>query len=276
VYIKLLQIALNRLTWLGLGTWGLGLGAWGVGLGAVPRPAAADEVHVAAAVSLSEALQEVTAAFERQHGIHVTLNLAASNVLARQITAGAKTDVFISADAIQMGVVRQAGHVRGVVDLLLNRLVVLVAADSPISLAGASDLRRPEIARIAIGDPAGVPAGAYAKQYLQNEKVWDLLQPKIVTTASVRAALAALDAGNVDAAIVYQTDARIARRARVAYPSPSEPVVTYPAALFSSEPGPAQFFDYLRSAEASRIFERHGFGLPVTRGESPGRAKGRP
>jgi molybdate transport system substrate-binding protein len=274
VYLKLLQIALNRLTLLRLGAWVLGL--CGVWLGTVPRLAAADEVHVAAAVSLSEALQEVAAAFEGQHGVHVTLNLAASNVLARQITAGAKTDVFISADAIQMDVVRQSGQARRVVDLLHNRLVVLVAADSPVSLAGASDLRRPEIVRIAIGDPAGVPAGAYAKQYLQNEKVWDVLQPKIVTTASVRAALAALDAGNVEAAIVYQTDARIARRARVAYPSPSEPLVIYPAALLSSAPGAAQFFDYLRSAEASKIFERHGFGLPVRRGESSVRAKGRP
>jgi molybdate transport system substrate-binding protein len=255
---------------------GLGLGAWGVGLGAVPGPAGAAEVHVAAAVSLSEALHEVAAAFERRYDVRVTLNLAASNVLARQITAGAKMDVFISADAIQMDVVRQSGHARRVVDLLLNRLIVLVAADSPVSLAGASDLRRPEIVRIAIGDPAGVPAGAYAKQYLQNEKVWDVLQPKIVTTASVRAALAALDAGNVEAAIVYQTDARIARRARAAYPSPSGPVVTYPAALLSSAPGAAQFFEYLRSAEANKIFERHGFGLPVTRGESPVRAKGRP
>jgi molybdate transport system substrate-binding protein len=259
VYIKLAQIALNRLTPLALAA-------------AVAAPSAAEtrEIHVAAAVSLSESLQEVAASFERQQGVRVTLNLAASNVLARQIAAGATTDVFISADAIQMDVVRQSGQVQRQVDLLLNRLVVLVAADSTASLSSAGDLRRTEIARIAIGDPAGVPAGAYAKQYLEKEKVWDVLQPKIVTTASVRAALAALEAGNVDAAIVYQTDARIARRTRAAYPSPSEPVVTYPAALLSSAPEAARFFDFLRSPDAGTIFERHGFGLPL-RNERPSR-----
>jgi molybdate transport system substrate-binding protein len=230
-------------------------------------------VQVAAAVSLSEALQEVAAAFERQHRVRIVVNLAASNVLARQIAAGAKTDVFISADAIQMEVVRRGGLVRREVDLLLNRLVVLVAADSTVQMASARDLRRPEIARIAIGDPAGVPAGAYAKRYLEREKVWDVLQPKIVTTASVRGALAALEAGNVDAAIVYQTDARIARRARVAYPSPAEPVATYPAALLSERPEAGQFFDYLRSPEAAEVFERYGFGLPASRDGRPTPAK---
>jgi molybdate transport system substrate-binding protein len=240
-------------------------GAGCQGFGAAPRLLAAEQAHVAAAVSLSEALQEVAAAFERQRRVRIVVNLAASNVLARQIAAGAKTDVFISADAIQMEVVRRAGVVRREVDLLLNRLVVLVAADSAVALSSAGDLRRPEIARIAIGDPAGVPAGAYAKRYLEHEQVWDVLQPKIVTTASVRGALAALDAGNAEAAIVYQTDARIARRARVAYPSPAEPVATYPAALLSEKPEAAQFFDYLRSSEAARVFERHGFGLPAPR-----------
>jgi molybdate transport system substrate-binding protein len=164
--------------------------------------------------------------------------------------------------------------VRREVDLLANRLVVLVAADSNVQLASAGDLRRPEIARIAIGDPAGVPAGAYAMGYLQAEKVWDALQPKIVTTGSVRAALAALEAGNVDAAIVYRTDARIARRARAAYPSPSEPVVTYPAALLTVVPEADRFYASLRSPEADAVFERHGFSLPGTREERAPRVKG--
>lgn len=260
---------------MGLGAWGLGLGAGGLGLGAWSAPrAAADEVHVAAAVSLTEALQDIATTFERQRGVRVVLNLAASNVLARQIAAGAKTDVFISADEIQMDVVRGGGLIREV-DLLLNRLVVLVAADTTVPLTSAGDLRRPEILRIAIGDPAGVPAGAYAKRYLEHENVWDVLQPKIVTTGSVRAALAALEAGNVDVAIVYATDARIARGARAAYPSPSEPVVKYPAALLSTTLEAAQFFDYLRSPEADKVFERHGFGLPDSREGRPPRSNGR-
>jgi molybdate transport system substrate-binding protein len=247
-----------------------------LGLGAAPPLTAAEEVNVAAAVSLTDALQEIATAFEREHGVRVVLNLAASNVLARQIAAGAKTDVFVSADAIQMDVVRQAGFIRREVDLLQNRLAVLVAADATVTLTSAGDLRRPEITRIAIGDPAGVPAGTYAKRYLEVEKVWDALQPKIVTTGSVRAALAALEAGNVDAAIVYRTDALIARRARVAYPSPAEPVVTYPAALLSTAPEAARLFDSLRSPDADKVFERHGFTLPATREDRVARPKGGP
>lgn len=248
-------------------------GAWCLGIGA-PRLIAAEEVHVAAAVSLSEALQEVATAFERQHGAKVVLNLAASNVLARQIAAGAKTDVFVSADVIQIDVVRRAGFIRREVDLLQNRLTVLVAADSTVTLTSAGDLRRPEIVRIAIGDPAGVPAGAYAKRYLEAEKVWDALQPKIITTGSVRAALAALEAGNVDAAIVYRTDALIARRARAAFPSPAEPVVTYPAALLTDAAPPIRFYEYLRSRDADKVFERHGFTVPGAREERVAAPKG--
>jgi molybdate transport system substrate-binding protein len=280
VYIKLAGIALNHLTIVAL----VASAAASAPRAAASAPRAAfaqasaprgqPEIHVAAAVSLSEALQEIATAFERQHGVRVALNLAASNVLARQIAAGARTDVFISADAIQMDAVRRTGMVRREVDLLTNRLVVLVVAGSTVSLTSASDLRRPEIARIAIGDPAGVPAGAYAKQYLQAEKVWDALQPKIITTGSVRAALAALEAGNVDAAIVYRTDARIARRARAAYPSPSEPVVTYPAALLTVVPEADRFYAFLRSPEADAVFERHGFSLPGTREERAPRVKG--
>ncbi|MGH9330172.1 MAG: molybdate ABC transporter substrate-binding protein [Vicinamibacterales bacterium] len=225
------------------------------------------EIQVAAAVSLTEAMQEIAAAFEKEQGVRVMLNLAASNVLSRQIVAGARTDVFISADAIQMAPVERAGLVRRSVDLLINHLVVLVAADSKVPIASAQDLLRPEIARISIGDPAGVPAGVYARQYLERAALWKPLEPKIVPTASVRAALAALESGNVDAAIVYRSDAVIARRARIAYPSPPEPVVIYPAALISSAPEAERFFAYLRSPEADLVFQRHGFGVPGVRQE---------
>jgi molybdate transport system substrate-binding protein len=235
----------------------------------------AAEVHVAAAVSLTEALQEIATAFEREHGVRVALNLAASNVLSRQIVAGAKADVFISADAAQMAAVERAGLARRSVDLLTNRLAVLVAADSKASIAAPVDLLRPEVRRIAIGDPAGVPAGVYAKRYLEQAGVWAKLESKIVPAASVRAALAALESGNVEVAIVYNSDAAIARRARVAYPSPSEPVALYPAALVSESPEAARFFSYLRSRRADRVFERHGFGVPDKREERTPRTGGR-
>jgi molybdate transport system substrate-binding protein len=266
VYSKSRRIALNRLTLFALGLGGgAGLGAGG------ERP---EEIHVSAAVSLTEALQEIGKAFEAERGVRVTLNLAASNVLARQIVAGARADIFISADAVQMETVERAGLVRRRVDLLTNHLAVLVAADSRLSLGGPRDLLRPDVGRIAIGDPAGVPAGVYSKQYLEGVGVWKALEPKIVPTASVRAALAALEAGNVDAAIVYRSDALIACRARLAYPSPSDPVAIYPAALLSTAGDAERFFEYLRSPLADGIFSRHGFGVPDARNERQPRPKG--
>jgi molybdate transport system substrate-binding protein len=292
---------LNRLIilGLGLGAWGLGLGGLGpafaaeapsrfggAGFGAGARvPGAggrttevqtrrAEEIHVSAAVSLTEALQEIAKAFETERGVRVTLNLTASNVLARQVVAGARADLFISADALQMKAVERAGVIRRRVDLLTNQLAVLVAADSRLPIAAPQDLLRPDVGRIAIGDPAGVPAGVYTKEYLERAGVWKALEPKIVPTASVRAALAALESGNVDVAIVYRSDALIARRARIAYPSPAEPVVIYPAALLSTAAEAERFFAFLRSHQADEIFKRHGFGVPETRSEQQPRSKG--
>jgi molybdate transport system substrate-binding protein len=225
-------------------------------------PAAqAGDVHVAAAVSLTEALREVGAAFEAQQGVRVTLNLAASNVLARQIGAGSGADVFISADAAQMDVVAKEGLIRQRVDLLVNQLVVAVRSDSSLALASANDLTKPEVRRIAIGDPAGVPAGVYAKRFLETAGLWSRLESRIVPTASVRAALAALESGDVDAAMVYRTDVALARSARVAFPPLPEPRVLYPAALLSATPHAGRFFEYLRSPAAAAIFKRHGFGV---------------
>jgi molybdate transport system substrate-binding protein len=221
--------------------------------------AQAAEVHVAAAVSLTEALQEIVGAFEKEHGVRVVLNLAASNTLARQIAAGARADVLISADAAQMDVVAGTGVVRRRIDLLVNRLAVAVRTDSSTAIASVSDLLKPDVRRIAIGDPAGVPAGVYAKQFLEMNGLWSRLQAKVVPTASVRAALAAVETGDVDAAIVYRTDLSVARDVRIAFPPPAEPRVIYPAALLSDGPQAARFFEYLRSDKARAVFRRLGF-----------------
>jgi molybdate transport system substrate-binding protein len=220
------------------------------------------EVHVSAAVSLTEAMTEVAARFEaHEPGMRVLLNLAASNALARHAVAGATIDVFVSADQAQMAVIRQAGLVVRSVDLLGNELVVVVPSEGAVRIESARDLQRLDVARIAIGDPAAVPAGVYAKTYLERAGLWASVQPKLVPSASVRGALAALESGNVDAAIVYRTDASTARRARVAYrvAGPHAPRIVYPAALLSNADAPRRFFAFLQSAAAAAIFERRGF-----------------
>jgi molybdate transport system substrate-binding protein len=227
-------------------------------------PAAAP-ITVSAAISLTDVLHEVAAAWRSGGGAEVRFNLAGSNVLARQIVLGAPADVFVSADAAQMDVVEQAGHVApGTrVDLLTNRLAIVTRASAP-AVSGAEGLLDPAIRRIAIGNPSAVPAGVYARKYLEAAGLWDRLQGRIVPLGNVRAALAAVDSGGADAALVYATDVSAASRARLAtvISDPRAPAIVYPAAVLTQSSDPqaaAAFLSWLRGREAAAIFRKYGF-----------------
>lgn len=220
---------------------------------------------VSAAVSLTDALTAVAAAYART-GSGVRFNFGASNVLARQIVNGAPVDVFISADEAQMDVVGAAGLLKegSRVDLLRNQLAVAVPSDRPRFFKSIRELADPAYKRIAIGDSAAVPAGVYAKQYLETEGLWAAVQDRLVPTGSVRAALAAVESGAADAAIVYRTDVRVAMRATVAWVVPADrgPRIIYPAAILKATPVPVEstrFLAFLKGDAAARIFERFGF-----------------
>lgn len=226
-----------------------------------PRP-----VTVSAAISLTDALGAVAAEYGRAGHGTVRFNFAASNVLARQIVNGAPADLFVSADEAQMDVVARAGLLKEGrrVDLLSNQLAIVVPNDRSRTFTSVRDIADPAVKRIAIGDPAAVPAGVYAKQYLEKEGLWAALEPRIVPTGSVRAALTAVESGAADAAIVYRTDTRIALRSTVAWVVPADrgPRIVYPAAILRTSAAPdeaVRFLDFLRSAVAARIFERAGF-----------------
>jgi molybdate transport system substrate-binding protein len=208
-------------------------------------PVQAAEVRVSAAASLTDSVTEIAQRYETKTGETIVLNFGASSILATQIVNGAPADVFISADEAQMN--RVATIVR--IPLLSNRLVVV-----GVPLLKAR--------RIAIANPEGVPAGVYAKQWLQQRGLWTVLAPKIIPTENVRGALAAVEAGNADAAIVYATDAKIARRARVAEVINDGPPIVYPAAVLrdaQNAPGARRVLEFLRSPEATAIFRGHGF-----------------
>ncbi len=227
---------------------------------------AAKPITVSAAISLTDALTAIAEEYGRGGHGSVRFNFGASNVLARQIVNGAPVDLFFSADEAQMDLVASAHLlVEGSrVDLLRNQLAVVVPNDRPRTLAGPRDLTAAAFRRIAIGDPDAVPAGVYAKAYLQQEGLWTALAPRLVPSASVRAALVAVESGAADAAIVYRTDARVALRATVAYIVPVDrgPRIVFPAALVrggSAGSEAKRFLDFLRSAAAARAFERFGF-----------------
>jgi molybdate transport system substrate-binding protein len=225
----------------------------------------AQPVTVSAAVSLTDALTAVAEAYART-GATVRFNFGASNVLARQIVNGAPVDVFISADEAQMDVVAGAGLLRdgSRVNLLRNQLAIAVPSDRPRTFQSIRDLLDARYKRIAIGDPAAVPAGVYAKQYLEKEELWSALKDRIVPTGSVRAALAAVESGAADAAIVYRTDVRVALRASVAWVVPADrgPRIVYPAAIVKTTTVSAEsnrFIAFLTGETAARIFQRFGF-----------------
>ena len=229
-------------------------------------------VLVSAAVSLTEALEDVAEAYEKASGEQIVLNLGSSSAIARQIVAGAPTDVFISADVRQMKRIEAAGRVdpRDRIDLLTNQLVVVVApvvTEDPVSLKG---LLIPSIRWVAIGDPSAVPAGVYWREYLESSGLWEDLLPKLVPVSSVRAALVAVEHGTVEAAFVYRTDVLMASRSRLAFAVPYEeaPSVVYPAAILRqarNRDGASRFLTYLRSPIAQNIFEKYEFGV-LTKG----------
>jgi molybdate transport system substrate-binding protein len=223
-------------------------------------------IAVSAAVSLSEALEAIAKAYAAAGGGPVRFNFAGSNVLARQIVNGAPVDLFISADEEQMNVVEKAGAVRpGTrVDLLSNQLAVVAPPDRAAFVREQFANAPPAIKRLALGDPAAVPAGVYARQYLEKRGLWKAYEPRVVPTTNVRAALTAVDTGAADAAIVYVTDAAVARNAAIAFVVPVEegPRIVYPAAVMSgasNREGAERFLQFLHGPAASAIFTQQKF-----------------
>jgi molybdate transport system substrate-binding protein len=205
---------------------------------------------VFAAASLTDALREIGAQYERQTGERIVFNFAGSNTLARQIQEGAPADLFLSADEATMN----ALHVRHRVSVLSNTLVLVGnGIRSPRDLIGR---------RVALAEPSSVPAGVYAREYLTGIGIWHLVAPNVVPTENVRGALAAVESGNVDAAIVYRTDAQ--RGFAFEVPRASGPRISYPFAVLEHAENPdaaKRFLDYLTSKPALDVFERHGFLL---------------
>lgn len=227
-------------------------------------PPAGAELHVSAAASLSDALREIASAYEKTTGEKVVLNLGASSTLARQIQAGAPADLFLSADEEKMDLLeREKLLLPGTrQSVLSNTLVVVVPAGSRLRISGPADLAA--IGSLALAEPRTVPAGIYARQYLERKGLWERLAGRVVPTENVRAALAAVESGNVDAGIVYKTDAGIAKRVKIAWevPRAETPAISYPfAVLAGSERKEAarKLLHYLHSPPALAVFRKHGF-----------------
>jgi molybdate transport system substrate-binding protein len=231
-----------------------------------PAPARAEEILVSAAASLTDVLKKIAADYQAKTQNTVRFNFGASNALARQIEEGAPADIFFSADVAEMHYLDAHGRLEpGTArNLLSNQLVIVVPADSKLAVAAPKDLLKPAIKRIALAEPSSVPVGVYSSKYLADEGLWEQIKPKIVPVQDVRATLAAVESGNVDAGFVYKTDAAISKKVKVAYEVPlaKGPKIMYPAAIVKESPHKrdARFFlNYLSTPDAKAMFKKYGF-----------------
>jgi molybdate transport system substrate-binding protein len=228
----------------------------------------AAEITVFAAASLTDSLKQIAAVYEKNSGDKIIFNFAASSTLARQIEEGAPADIFFSADEAKMDRLQKKNLIDPATRKrrLGNSLVVVIPNDSALEIKSAGDLTNAAVKQIALADPKAVPAGIYTKAWLTQQKLWLVIEPKVVPTENVRGALAAVESGNVEAGVVYKTDAGISKKVKIAceVPAGDAPVISYPMALVkeSAQPDAAKkFLDYLDSPEAGDTFKKFGFSL---------------
>ena len=236
----------------------------------------APSIHFYAAASMTDAVSELAELWNEQGGMRVTPVFAGSSTLARQIREGAPAELFLPASQQWMDyLVRETDRVRSSsrLDLLANRLVLVVPSGNPAGIADLADLAEGVKGGLAIGDPDHVPAGIYAAAWLQHAGLWEYVEKDLRPAVDVRAALAYVERGEVDAGLVYFTDARVSDVDLIAQLDPAlAPPIRYPLAIIEPEERGEElsaetlhFYRWLLSPRAGEIFRRHGF-TPLSEG----------
>lgn len=235
------------------------------GVGDAPTELA---LTVSAAASVQDALIDIQQAYRAEApAVAVTYNFGSSGALAQQVAQGAPVDVFLSAAPQWMDDLADRGQlVPGSRQDLLHNTLVLIAPHTGDGPAGFAALPHAAVGRVAMGEPASVPAGRYGQQVLTHLGLFENLQPKLVFAKDVRQVLAYVATGNVDAGLVYATDARLSDRVQVVATAPaaSHVPIVYPVAVVqaSDQPAAAQaFVDFLASEMAADIFASYGFAM---------------
>jgi molybdate transport system substrate-binding protein len=236
--------------------------------GPAAAAAAGPALTVFAAASLQNALEEISAAQRRAGGAPARLVFAASTPLARQIERGAPADVYVSADLAWMDYLAERGRIveGSRVIVARNRLVLIAPAAraAPLEIApGVALLERLGEGRLALGDPAHVPAGRYAKAALESLGLWASLAARLAPVENVRAALVLVARGEAPLGIVYASDVAVEPGVRIVgtFPPDSHPPIVYPAArvVGAAHPAAERYLAFLRSPAARAAFARQGF-----------------
>jgi len=233
------------------------------------RSAQAGELIVSAAASLTDALNTIKAAYEKENpGTKVITNYAASGTLLKQMEQGAPVDIFASADqrTMDQAVEKKLIDTATRVDFAANSLVLIVPIGSKLSVSGPADLNKPEVARIAIGNPEIVPVGRYTMEAFKSLGLDESLRPKFIAGESVRQVLDYCARGEVEAAVVFATDALVAKdKVKVAAVLTGHAPIDYPVAIVASSANKGQaegFLRYLTSAPGQEVLAGYGFKKP--------------
>ena len=210
------------------------------------------------AVFAAASLGDVAEAVPTESGRRVRVTIGATSLLSQQIARGAPADVFVAAAPVWVDRVVEAGRGVGApVEVARGRLVIVARAGTP--RAGSALAALGGAGRVALADPSHVPAGQYARAALRSGRAWGAVRDRVVATADVRAALAAVQRGAADAAVVYASDALAAPDLAVVYRfSASEtPTVRYVGIVTSADPDAAAWLRAFR--DSTDLWRRHGF-----------------
>jgi molybdate transport system substrate-binding protein len=227
------------------------------------------ELIVSTAASLTNGMKAVAQQFEKMNpGVRIIGNFASSGVLLQQLDKGAPADVFAAADQKTMNQAQEKKLIRPETrkNFVSNQLVLIAPRDSRLAVSSLHDLTRPEFKRVALGNPATVPAGRYAKEALVKAGLWDQLSAKFILGETVRQVLDYVRRGEVDLGFVYSTDVVIAQGKvkKVLVVKGHQPII-YPIALVASTTKPdlaRRYLEFVLSPAAQEIFSKFGFGKP--------------
>lgn len=225
------------------------------------------ELTISAAASLKDAMDDIQAAYEKEHSnIKLKFNFGSSGSLQQQISQGAPVDLFFSAAEDKFDALVEEGKIgkKDGLDLLGNELVLIVPKQEKTSMKSFEDIGEAKAGKISIGTPESVPAGEYAKETLEKMNLWKTIESNIVYAKDVRQVLSYVETGNVSAGIVYKTDALISDKVKIAATADAKmhaPII-YPVGVIKDSKHYKEaknFYNYLQSDEALKVFKDYGF-----------------
>ena len=226
------------------------------------------ELTISAAASLKDAMDVIQDTYQEEHPeVRLKFNFGASGSLQQQISQGAPVDLFFSAAEDKFDLLVEEGNIakEDGLDLLGNELVLIVPKGDQ-SIKGFEDLIKTEVDKMSIGTPETVPAGKYAKESLEKMGLWKDAESKVVYAKDVRQVLSYVETGNVDAGIVYKTDALVSDKVDIiasADPATHAPII-YPIGIIKDSKhyeAAKEFYQYLQSDDALKVFEKYGFTI---------------